>query len=191
MDIELIRLTKRYQQNLVLNEVSLSFQEGCINCLMGPSGIGKTTLMNIVMGLEQPDSGEIRGIKGKRIAAVFQEDRLIEHWDAIENVRLVCDKTVARKQVEQEFAKVDLTEYENKPVQALSGGMRRRVAIIRAMLFPSDLIIMDEPFKGLDMALKQRLIAYVKEKTKGKTVIIITHDMEEVQLLQANLVLLS
>jgi NitT/TauT family transport system ATP-binding protein len=191
MDIELIRITKRYQQNLVLNEVSLSFQGGCINCLMGPSGIGKTTLMNIVMGLEQPDSGEIRGIKGKRIAAVFQEDRLIEHWDAIENVRLVCDKTVARKQVEQEFAKVDLTEYENKPVQALSGGMRRRVAIIRAMLFPSDLIIMDEPFKGLDMALKQKLIAYVKEKTEGKTVIIITHDMEEVQLLQANLVLLS
>ncbi|MBE5968092.1 MAG: ABC transporter ATP-binding protein [Lachnospiraceae bacterium] len=191
MDIEFIRIVKQYQQNIVLNEVSLSFREGCINCLMGPSGIGKTTLINLLMGLDLPDSGEIRGIRDKRIAVVFQEDRLIEHWDAIENVKLICDRTVSGEQVEQEFCKVDLTEYRNKPVRELSGGMRRRVAIVRAMLFPCDLVIMDEPFKGLDMELKQKLIAYVKEKTKGKTVIIVTHDKEEVRLLQANLVLLS
>jgi NitT/TauT family transport system ATP-binding protein len=191
MDIEFIRIVKQYQQNIVLNEVSLSFREGCINCLMGPSGIGKTTLINLLMGLDLPDSGEIRGIRDKRIAVVFQEDRLIEHWDAIENVKLICDRTVSGEQVEQEFCKVDLTEYRNKPVRELSGGMRRRVAIVRAMLFPCDLVIMDEPFKGLDMELKQKLIAYVKEKTKGKTVIIVTHDNEEVRLLQANLVLLS
>lgn len=190
MDINLIDVTKRYNQNIVLDEVNLTFKEGCINCLMGPSGIGKTTLINLLMGLEDADSGAIQGLEDKQMTAVFQEDRLIEHWDAMDNVKLVCDKRVSITQVEQAFAKVDLTEYKNKPVHALSGGMRRRVAIIRALLSSSNLIVMDEPFKGFDDRLKHKVIAYVKEKTQGKTVVIVTHERDEVQLLQANLILL-
>ncbi|NLP34099.1 MAG: ABC transporter ATP-binding protein [Clostridiales bacterium] len=191
MDINLINIVKRYKQNLVLNKVNLTFKEGCLNCIMGPSGVGKTTLINLLMGLEQPDSGEIQGLEDKLIAAVFQEDRLIEHWDAISNVKLVCDKKITVNQIEQEFAKIDLSEYKNKPVHTLSGGMRRRVSIIRAMLHQSNLIIMDEPFKGFDSSLKQKVIEYVKEKTAGKTVIIVTHEIDEVRILQANLILLN
>jgi NitT/TauT family transport system ATP-binding protein len=191
MDIRLNSISKRYNSNLVLNKINLTFKEGQINCIMGPSGIGKTTLLYILMGLEKADSGEIQGLDEKRIAAVFQEDRLIEHWDAIANVKLVCDKNISNDQIAQEFAKVDLTEYEDKPVHKLSGGMRRRVAIVRALLSTSNLVIMDEPFKGLDSRLKQKVIAYVKEKTRGKTVICVTHDRDEAEALQANIILLN
>mgnify|MGYP001168818723 CR=1 FL=1 len=191
MDIRLIGISKRYNNNMVLNQVNLTLKEGQMSCIMGPSGIGKTTLLRILMGLERPDSGEIEGMEGQRIAAVFQEDRLIEHWDAISNVKLVCDKDVSDDQIAQEFSKVDLTEYKDKPVLKLSGGMRRRVAIVRALLSPSNLVIMDEPFKGLDTALKQKVIAYVKEKTSGKTVICVTHERDEAEALQANVILLN
>lgn len=191
MDIRLNSISKRYNSNLVLNKINLTFKEGQINCIMGPSGIGKTTLLYILMGLEKADSGEIQGLDEKRIAAVFQEDRLIEHWDAIANVKLVCDKNISNDQIAQEFAKVDLTECEDKPVHKLSGGMRRRVAIVRALLSTSNLVIMDEPFKGLDSRLKQKVIAYVKEKTRGKTVICVTHDRDEAEALQANIILLN
>lgn len=191
MDIRLNSISKRYNSNLVLNKINLTFKEGQINCIMGPSGIGKTTLLYILMGLEKADSGEIQGLDEKRIAAVFQENRLIEHWDAIANVKLVCDKNISNDQIAQEFAKVDLTEYEDKPVHKLSGGMRRRVAIVRALLSTSNLVIMDEPFKGLDSRLKQKVIAYVKEKTRGKTVICVTHDRDEAEALQANIILLN
>lgn len=191
MDIRLNNISKQYNNSIVLNKINLIFKEGQINCIMGPSGIGKTTLLRILMGLEKADSGEIQGLEDKRIAAVFQEDRLIEHWDAILNVKLTCDKDISNSQIEQMFAEVDLREYKDKPVQNLSGGMRRRVAIIRALLSPSNLVIMDEPFKGFDARLKQKVIAQVKEKTQGKTVICVTHEGDEVEALQANLILLN
>lgn len=187
MDIELLHIVKRFDQKQVISDFSAIFREGQVNCLMGASGIGKTTIINILMGLLKQDSGEIHGMEGRRIATVFQEDRLIEHWDAIKNVRLVCDKSVARETIEQEFKKVGLEDYENKPVSKLSGGMRRRVAIVRAMLAQSDLIIMDEPFKGMNEELKSMVIDYVKQKTLGKTVIIVTHDKEEAESFKAKL----
>lgn len=188
MNINLNHISKRYEQNQVLKDFNATFWEDGINCLMGASGIGKTTVVNILMGMTKPDTGEIQGMRGKKIAVVFQEDRLIEHWDSIKNVRLVCDKSMTDERIEQELQKVGLEEDQNKPVQNLSGGMRRRVAIVRAMLAKSDLIIMDEPFKGLDAVLKENVMDYVKQKTQGKTVIIVTHDKEEVHYLGARLI---
>jgi len=185
MDISLHHVSKQFGQNQVIKDFNTTFIEGQMNCIMGASGSGKTTLINILMGLIKQDCGEIHGLQGKKIAVVFQEDRLIEHWDAIKNVRLVCDKSITAWDVEQEFANVGLEEYLNKPVLDLSGGMRRRVAIVRAMLAKSDLVIMDEPFKGLDEALKRKVIEYVKQKMQGKTVLIVTHEKEEVKLLGA------
>jgi len=185
MDISLHHVSKQFGENQVIKDFNTIFTEGQMNCIMGASGSGKTTLINILMGLIKQDCGEINGLQGKRIAVVFQEDRLIEHWDAIKNVRLVCDKSITAWNVEQEFVKVGLEEYLNKPVLDLSGGMRRRVAIVRAMLAKSDLVIMDEPFKGLDEALKRKVIEYVKQKMQGKTVLVVTHEKEEVQLLEA------
>jgi len=191
MDIKLINLAKQFDQKVIFKDLNVTFLEGKMNCLMGASGIGKTTVINILMGLVEPDSGEVRGGQGKRVAAVFQEDRLIEHWNATQNVKLVCDKTISVDIIEQELLKVGLEDHQDKSVKNFSGGMRRRVAIVRAMLAKSDLIILDEPFKGLDETLKNQVIEYVKLRAKGKTVIVVTHDKEEVQLLEANLITLQ
>lgn len=185
MDITINNLYKSFDHKPVLKELNLIIREGRVNCIMGSSGIGKTTLMNILMGLIKPDSGEIKGLEDKRFVAVFQEDRLIEHWDAVRNVLLTCDSTVTEAEVCEAFHEVGLTDYKNKPVKDLSGGMRRRVAIIRALLADSNLIILDEPFKGLDEALKIQVMDYTKKKTAGKTVILVTHVPDEAQALNA------
>lgn len=188
MDIRVNNVFKGFNGQQVLDNISVSFPKGVITCIMGPSGAGKTTLAYLLMGLSEPDSGEISGLSGKRIAAVFQEDRLIEHWDAIRNIMLVCNKDVTKETVERHLSEIGLTEYEGKLVKALSGGMRRRVAIVRAILSEAEVLLMDEPFKGLDEELKAQAINYVKEKTKGKTVIIITHDRDEVVMLEGKLI---
>jgi len=191
MDIQLVNLTKKFNDKTVLDNVTLKFAEGRISCLMGPSGQGKTTIANLIMGLIKPDSGIISGCKGKTIAAVFQEDRLIEHWDAEKNIRLVCDKAVDSQQIRQELNKVGISDYKGKAVCDFSGGMRRRVALVRALMANSDLVILDEPFKGLDEVMKRKVIEYVRDKAKGKTVIVITHDRMDAELLEADLITLG
>ncbi len=183
MDIVVRDLSKTFNENRVLNNINYTFREGCITCIMGPSGSGKTTLFNILMGLMKPEAGEITGLEGKKISAVFQEDRLCESFTAIQNITAITGKKYTVPEIEAEFKKVELTEYEDKPVRELSGGMKRRVAILRAVMAESDIIFMDEPFKGLDEALKLKVIDYVRNKVKGKTVIIITHDMTEAEML--------
>jgi NitT/TauT family transport system ATP-binding protein len=191
MDIQMVNVSKTFDKNQVLKCVNLTFAEGKMTCLMGASGVGKTTVINLLMGLVRQDSGEIFGLENKRPTVVFQEDRLIEHWDSIDNVKLVCNKQTTKKMVEEAFLRVGLEDYRNKPVRKLSGGMRRRVAIVRALLAPGNLVMMDEPFKGLDENLKKNVMAYVCEITKGKTVIIVTHDKEEAKLMEANLVVME
>ena len=188
MNIELQHITKRFRDKEVFHNLSMTFCESQSNCLMGPSGSGKTTIINMLMKLVKPDCGVIEGLDGRRIAAVFQEDRLIEHWNAVKNVRLVCSRMVTDEIICSEFQKVSLSEDIKKPVRQYSGGMKRRVAIVRAMLADSDLIIMDEPFKGLDSELKTQVIEYVKKRVAGKTVIIVTHDIQEAQQLEAHLI---
>ncbi len=190
MDVQLLHISKQFEEKIVLNNLSLTFLEGTVNCLMGASGSGKTTIINLIMGIQRPDKGEILGCRNRRIGAVFQEERLIEHWDAVRNIRLVCDNNVTTEQVEQELQKLGIEDVKNKPVRNFSGGMRRRVALVRAILAPSDILIMDEPFKGLDEELKKQVIEYVKKNVAGKTVIIVTHEKEEAQLLAANIVTL-
>ncbi|MDD3172679.1 MAG: ATP-binding cassette domain-containing protein [Herbinix sp.] len=191
MDIKLKHVSKQFGQKIVLKDLNAIFLEGRVNCLMGASGIGKTTAVNIIMGLMEPDSGEVLGRQGKQITAVFQEDRLIEHWNAVKNVKLVCDKGVSEDIIKQELTILGIKDSFDKPVINFSGGMRRRVAIVRAMLAKSDLIILDEPFRGLDEALKMQVIEYIKQRTEGKTVIIVTHDKEDAVQLNANLVMLG
>ncbi len=196
MDIELREVTKRFGAKTVLDGVSISLSEGQVNCLMGPSGSGKSTIVNILLGLLPIDSGQVIGMKNRKIAAVFQEDRLIEHWDALKNVQLVCDKSLTKEDILREFQQVGLEEDvdlkdHRKPVSLYSGGMRRRVTIVRALLAQSDIVILDEPFKGLDDALKLQVIAYVKQKTAGKTLLVVTHDKEEAQQLGGNMIILQ
>lgn len=190
MDIQLVHVSKRFEDKVVFEDLNLSFAEGRLSCLMGASGIGKTTLIHMLMGLTRPDSGQILGCRNRRFAAVFQEERLIEHWDAVRNVRLVCDKAVTTEQIRKELCQVGI-EDPDKAVCDFSGGMRRRVALVRAILAKSDVLILDEPFKGLDEELKNMLIGYVKHNSHGKSVIVVTHEKEEARLLEADIVTLT
>jgi len=175
-------LAKAFGETRVLAGLSLDIPDGATTVLMGPSGVGKTTLAHILLGLVPADSGTVAGLAGRRLAAVFQEDRLCEQLPAVGNVRLVLHGKAEAAVVRGELAAVGLGDDDvGKPVSQLSGGQRRRVAIVRALLADADFGCLDEPFKGLDEATKDRVIDYVRDRTRGRTVLLITHDPVEAE----------
>ena len=185
MDIAVKKISKSYGEEQVLKDFSCDFLEGKLTCIMGRSGGGKTTLIKLLMGLEKPTEGSIEGLFGKKLSVVFQEDRLCENLSAAANIRLVCRNHVSDEELKRAFQRVCLDEVWRKPVRELSGGMRRRVAILRALFAEYDCLILDEPLKGLDEETKQKTAAYILEKTQGKTVLAVTHEEEETELLKA------
>ena len=170
----LFGVTKRFADKTVLKDFSLSVAPGETVALMGASGCGKSTAGKLMLGLLQADEGEVK--RPKRLAAVFQEDRLCKEFDAVTNIAMV---TGDRKAAEEALAEVGLADVKGKPVMALSGGMKRRVAIVRALLSDGELLVLDEPFTGLDAANKQQVADYVKEKLQGRSVLLITHSEKE------------
>ncbi|WP_407342138.1 ATP-binding cassette domain-containing protein [Pengzhenrongella phosphoraccumulans] len=190
--ITLRGVTLRFGEHVVLDGLDLDLAEGCVTALMGPNGSGKTTLGRLLLGLAVADVGTIHGLDGRRRAAVFQEDRLCEQLTAVDNVRLVLGRAAARSAVVAELGRVGLTGEElRKPVHKLSGGQRRRVAIIRALAAEADLVVLDEPFTGLDTEAKTRILGYVRERCDGRTVLLITHDRVEAEWFGARVVHLS
>ena len=174
---------KAFGENIVLDGFSHEFSESKVTAVLGKSGCGKSTLLNILMGLQKPDSGEIIQPENCRISAVFQENRLCENLTASANIRLVTGKRYTRAQIASELAAVGLSGCEDKPVRTLSGGMKRRTALLRALLAEYDVIYLDEPFKGLDSDTKRVVLDYCKEKISGKTVVLVTHDEDECKFL--------
>ena len=138
------------------------------------------------LGLDIPDKGKIEVISDRKISAVFQEDRLCENLSAASNIRLVCTKTISDRELEEAYKAVALTEIWQKPVRELSGGMRRRVSILRALLAESDCVIMDEPLRGLDEKTRAKTIDYILKKTERKTLIFVTHEEKEAVWLKAD-----
>lgn len=188
MDICINNISKSFGDKVVIRNFSTTLYEHQYNCIMGPSGCGKTTLLNILMGLLKPDSGTVTGVPNKK-SAVFQEDRLCESFNAISNIRMVCPKKPDTATIREHLASIGLKEDSiYQPVSKLSGGMRRRVAIVRAMLAESGIIFLDEPFKGLDSETKKTVMQYVKDNSRGRTVIMVTHDEAEVAELNGNLI---
>lgn len=186
MDIILSDISKAFGGKTVITNFSYTFAEGSCTCIMGESGCGKTTLLNIIMGLLPADSGEVSGVLNP-VSAVFQEDRLCEAFTPVGNIQAVTGKAKTYEEIISLLGKLELSESVNKPVSALSGGMRRRVAIARALLAESPLLILDEPLKGLDDALRQKVIDVIRSRAKGKTVIIATHDIRDVEAFDAEL----
>lgn len=182
-------ITKSFGEHKVINQLSYVFQQGEITCIMGPSGGGKTTLLHILMGLLPYERGEITGVPLLK-SAVFQEDRLCENFSAISNIHFACDKRADEDQIISHFSSIGLRDGFQKPVSEFSGGMRRRVALVRAVLAKSDILFLDEPLKGLDDQTKDVTLAYLKSNINGRTVIMVTHDYEEVKALNGNLFML-
>lgn len=177
-DIILTDLTKSFGDNCVLKQFTAAFPKGKVTAIMAPSGGGKTTLLRILMGLEQADAGTISGMEGMRLSAVFQEDRLCTNLSPSANIRLTSSK-VSKAAAAQALASVGLDGNSRQPVRELSGGMRRRVAILRALMADYDILFLDEPFKGLDEATKELVIQDTRKRSAGKTVILVTHEKEE------------
>ena len=176
-DIILQNISAGFEGKTVLDSVNLRFKAGEINFIEGPSGSGKTTLLNIIAGFLSPDSGTVTGIPGK-ISYMFQEDRLCEDFSALSNVKLVKNKSKA--EAENLLRALGITELK-KPVRTFSGGMKRRVALARTLIAEAELFLLDEPFKGLDSEIRKAAINQLLKCTAGKTVIIVTHDPEEIE----------
>ncbi len=178
--MEVRNLYKTYGENRVFQNFSAIFPEGRATAIMGASGSGKTTLLRILMGLESCDSGEILGVPGK-ISAVFQEDRLPEGFSAVACVKMVTGRRVPDSVIEESFSSIGLEGHTDRPVRELSGGMKRRVAVVRAILADFDALFLDEALKGLDGENRGAVLRYILENTKGKTVLAVTHDLAEAE----------
>ena len=193
-DIRIKNVSKTYGEKQVLSQLSKEFPAGETTVIMGVSGCGKTTLLRILLGLEKVDSGKVTGMP-ERVAVLFQEDRLCEDISAYENIALVLERKRTRAQkdaqkhhVEQEAAQVSITAEDlTQNVMELSGGMRRRIALLRALLYDADCVILDEPFKGLDAATKEIVMQYVKEKVAGRTTFLVTHEQAEADFFGGNI----
>lgn len=184
-------ICKKYDNTIVLEDVSVVFTKEKVNCIMGKSGIGKTTLLKIIMKLLTPDSGAIS--KTGKISVVFQENRLIDKMSAIGNIMLVLEDTSKEneKKIRALLMAILPEECMDMSVENLSGGQKRRVAIARALLCDCDICLMDEPFTGLDKESKQHVVKFVKEHTKNKITIIVTHSETEAKALDSRIYVLT
>lgn len=191
MEIILEHITKAYDGREILSDLCLTLKGPDRFCLMGASGLGKTTLLRLLLGLEKPSAGVIRGLERLRVTAVFQEDRLCEAFSPLENVTMAAGRSLPKEEARKALAEILPEECLNRPVSTLSGGMKRRTAICRALLAPSDVVIMDEPFTGLDEGTKAEVIAFVKKRTEGKLLLSATHQEEDIELLDAKLIRLD
>lgn len=169
-------LSKKYGEKKVLEDLNLVLEAGKTYAMAGPSGCGKTTFLRILMGLEKADSGTITGVPGK-ISAVFQENRLSESFSALDNVMLVMNSENKKETAAELLHALGLTDNLTKPVKTFSGGMKRRVALARALAADYDLLILDEPFTGLDAQNRELAIKVIEEYTKNKTVLLVSHDI--------------
>ena len=177
MDLILKNVTKAYGEHVVLDRFSHTFPEGRVTAVTGRSGRGKTTLLRLIAGLEPADAGEIRGVPEGGISMVFQEDRLPASLTAPACLRCVLPRTPERDtDIERALRALGLGDALEQPVREFSGGMRRRVALARALLYPSPLVLLDEPFKGLDGETRQAAVDFARPLLKGRTVLLVTHD---------------
>ena len=185
--IEICHLKKAYGEHVIFSNLTMELKKGAVTCLMAPSGAGKTTLLRILAGLEQADGGKIGGLEALRKSMVFQEPRLAEELTAAANIQLAVRRRMFGKEkrssrhLVEEMEELGLSGCENQAVSELSGGMRQRVAVLRAMRMDADFLLLDEPFRGLDAGTKKKTMNYIRRKGKEKTMLLVTHDLEEAE----------
>ena len=173
-----------YGKKKIIENFNLEINDGERICLFAPSGMGKSTILRLIMGLEKPKSGEIEGVKDLKVSAVFQEDRLIPQKTIFENLTLFG----GQEKIPEILDNLNLKDVENLYPYQLSGGMARRVAIARALNFEGDIYIFDEPFNGVDKENIIKTAEYIRNKSEGKTVIVVTHNTDEAKLLDTHII---
>lgn len=187
-DICVKNLTCSYEQKTIFDNFDVTFEQGKINVILGGSGVGKTTLLNAIAGIKSYE-GQIEGCEGG-VSYIFQKDRLIPSISVYKNLDLILkgvvkDKAERKRMIEQTAVDLEISDVLKSLPSEISGGQAQRVSMARAFLYPSDVMLLDEPFKALDTALKTRLIkqfAALQEK-KNNTVVFVTHAIDECLLL--------
>lgn len=177
-------ISKSYGETVVFRDFSARLPLGETSVITGVSGSGKTTLLRLILGLEMPDEGAITGVPARR-AAVFQEDRLCPQLTALENVLLIAGRKREREARDM-LARLGLGKSLAVPAAELSGGMRRRCALARALCAKFDLLALDEPFKGLDEANRRAAMDAVHALSGDKTILLVTHDAAEAEFFGGN-----
>lgn len=197
MALVLSNIYKKFGDLVVLEDLSMHLEEHRLICILGPSGCGKTTLLNIISGVFAPDAGEIAGFEDKIISYLFQETRLLPWKTLEENIEFVLKDRLSKAQRQEIICRyidmVGLSGFEHYYPAKLSGGMKQRVAIARAFAYPADILLMDEPFKGLDLQLKTAVMqAFINLWLMDKrSAIFVTHDIDEALLLGEDIYVLT
>ncbi len=180
----------KYDDKYIISNLSLDFPDKGAVCLFAPSGSGKTTILRLLSGLLKPSSGEITGLEGKKLALLFQENRLLPHLSALENLRLILPKERHHEALLW-LDKMGLADSAHKTPLQMSGGMNRRLAIARTLAYGGDVYLLDEPFQGLDDATLRQTMAVVKEAVADSLLILVTHRREESEALCSRVITLE
>lgn len=177
------KCTVTYEDDVIIDNMSMCFEGGKVYAITGNSGIGKTTLLKTVMGLVKPSRGECLAGENMK-AVVFQENRLFEEYTAIENVYATGHCRLEYESVHEAMEELLPTDSLSKPLKEFSGGMKRRAEVARAMLSDGEIILLDEPFNGLDEETKEKTINFINQFRHGRTLLFTTHcptDIENVK----------
>ena len=174
--IEIKELTVKFGNKTVFSNYHAMIPDKGIVLISGTSGIGKTTLLRVLCGLQKPDSGSITGLENRKIAVVFQEPRLLNHMTALENVAIVSDKDTAKRIL----CELNMENELHVKAGKLSGGQKQRVSLARAFAFSNDIVLLDEPFTGLDEQNKQKAAQLV---SSAKLAVVVSHDNADAEML--------
>lgn len=195
--ISIKNINKKFNEKIIFEDFNIDFYKNEVNCIVGKSGCGKSTLLNIISGIIPNDSENFKTMETYGVSYIFQDDRLIDWLTVGENITLVVKKIYSRSRSNELCNKyldlVGIREYKDYYPQMISGGIRQRVNIARAFIYPSKVIIMDEPFKSIDVINKEIIINNFKNilKQDERTVLFVTHDIDEALLLSDKIYVLG
>jgi len=197
VEFSIEHIKKAFGAVQVFEDLSMTVPSNEITAILGPSGCGKTTLLSLIAGVLSPDAGVIDGVQGKEMSYLFQDARLIPWKTVAQNVAFVLQDRLSSVQVEKHVAhyldQMGISEVGAQYPHRISGGQRQRAAMARALAFPSRILLMDEPFKSLDLSLKMGLLdSFVKSwRNEPRTVLMVTHDVKEAIMLADTVHVLS
>lgn len=179
-------ICKSFGEKSVLRGVSRDFASRSVTCVAGPSGCGKTTFLNILMGILAPDSGVVSGMPKKK-AAVFQDDRLLDSFTVMLNATVAMDAGYSRDDARAHLEILGLSDSLFVPACGLSGGMKKRLGIARAVLSNPEVLFLDEPFNGVDAEGKLNACRYIKRFCPDSAIIMVTHSQSEALMMGAEI----